>query len=144
MIFTENYWWMNKSCTPLFWLPRVWSFNKLHLHRFLRLAFRATWTMHFQKQDSMYRTPKRWIAQQQSFWGKLYSLQDLSNFYHDYYYVTDIMKFSYSNCKRFFFTTIKLKGSICSFSSTVVITIYNFFIFQNYIPKSFFSGVLTD
>ena len=28
--------------------------------------------------------------------------------------------------------------------STVVITIYNFFIFQNYIPKSFFSGLLTD
>ena len=43
-----------------------------------------------------------------------------------------------------FFTATNLKGSTCSFSSTVLTTIYRFHIFQNYIPKSFFSGVSTD
>ena len=43
-----------------------------------------------------------------------------------------------------FFTATDLKGSTCSFSSTVLTTIYRFHIFQNYVPKSFFSGVSTD
>ena len=70
-------------------------------------------------------------------------LRDIA-FFNCYQNVIDILKFSYSNCKTIFFTTIKLKGPICSFSSTILTTIYHFVIFQNYIPKSFFSGVSAD
>ena len=45
MSFTENYWWMNGSCTPLPCLLWSWSFSKLHLHQFLHLTFRAIWVI---------------------------------------------------------------------------------------------------
>ena len=45
MSFTENYWWMNGSCTPLPCLLWSWSFSKLHLHQFLHLTFRVIWAI---------------------------------------------------------------------------------------------------